>query len=430
VSDAKQLLAWDKAHVWRPYTPMQEFLATGEPLVIESARGSRFVTADGREYIDGNASWWCSTLGHQHPRLLAALKAQADVFCHVPLAGLAHEPAAALAAELCQLAPAGLSKVFYSDDGSTAVEVALKLAWQYWAQNGRPRRTRFLALDGAFHGDTLAAASVSGIDVFRRPFGGVLVECLRVPPGQAGHQQAFEVLGQLLSQHADELAAVIVEPLVQGAAGMRVYAPEYLQALREATRRHDTFLICDEVFTGYGRTGPFWASEHAGVAPDLLCTAKGFTGGMLPMAATLASARIFEGFLGGAERAFYYGHTFCGNPLGAALAREVLRVYRDERVLEGAAVRATRIAHAFERFAALPGVAATRSLGMIGALDLVGPEGYLQPRGKLLCARALERGVYLRPLGNTVYVAPSLNIPEPDLEQLLEVIATCLPEIN
>jgi adenosylmethionine-8-amino-7-oxononanoate aminotransferase len=203
-----------------------------------------------------------------------------------------------------------------------------------------------------------------------------------------------------------------------------------LRALREATRGHDTFLICDEVFSGYGRTGPFWASEHAGVAPDLLCTAKGFTAGMLPMAATLASARIFEGFLGSAERAFYYGHTFCGNPLGAALAREVLRVYRDEKVLEGAAVRAARIAHAFERFAALPGVAATRSLGMIGALDLEGPQGYLQTRGKMLCARALERGVYLRPLGNTIYIAPSLNIPEPDLDQLLDVIATCLPEID
>lgn len=426
MSDSKQVLAWDKAHVWRPYTPMQEFLATGEPLVIESARGSRFVAADGREYIDGNSSWWCSTLGHQHPRLVAALKAQADALCHVPLAGIAHEPAAALAAELCQLAPAGLSKVFYSDDGSTAVEVALKLAWQYWAQNGRPRRTRFLALEGAFHGDTLAAASVSGIDVFRRAFGGVLVDCLRVPPGESGHQQAFDVLGQLLSQHADELAAVIVEPLVQGAAGMRIYGADYLRALREATHRHDTFLICDEVFTGYGRTGPFWASAHADVAPDLLCTAKGFTAGMLPMAATLTSARIFEGFLGSAERAFYYGHTFCGNPLGAALAREVLRVYRDEKVLEGSAARAARIATAFEAFAALPGVAATRSLGMIGALDLEGPQGYLQTRGKALCARALERGVYLRPLGNTIYVAPSLNIPEPDLDELLGVLAACI----
>jgi adenosylmethionine-8-amino-7-oxononanoate aminotransferase len=416
------VLAWDKAHVWRPYTPMQEFLATGEPLVIASARGCRFVAADGREYIDGNASWWCSTLGHQHPRLVAALKAQAEALCHVPLAGIAHEPAAALAAELCQLAPAGLSKVFYSDDGSTAVEVALKLAWQYWAQNGRPRRTRFLALEGAFHGDTLAAASVSGIDVFRRPFGGVLVDCLRVPPGQSGHEQAFDVLGELLGQHADEVAAVIVEPLVQGAAGMRIYAPEYLRALREATRRHDTFLICDEVFSGYGRTGPFWASEHAGVAPDLLCTAKGFTGGMLPMAATLASARIFEGFLGGAERAFYYGHTFCGNPLGAALAREVLRVYRDEKILEGVPARASRIAQAFERLAALPGVAEARSLGVIGALDLEGEAGYLQPHGRRVCAAALERGAYLRPLGNTVYVTPALNIPLEELDELLAIV--------
>lgn len=426
MTDVEQVLAWDKAHVWRPYTPMQEYLATGEPLVLEGARGSRFFAANGRKYIDGNASWWCSTLGHQHPRLVAALKAQAEAMCHVPLAGIAHEPAAALARELCEISPAGLERVFYSDDGSTAVEVALKLAWQYWSQNGRPSRTRFLALEGAFHGDTLAASSVSGIDVFRRPFGGLLVDCLRVPPGQAGYQQAFEVLEQLLARHADEIAGVIVEPLVQGAAGMRIYAPDFLRALRAATKQHDTFLICDEVFTGYGRSGPFWASEHAAVSPDLLCTAKGFTAGMLPMAATLATARIFEGFLGSAERAFYYGHTFCGNPLGAAVAREVLRVYRDEKVLEGVAPRAARIAQTFERLATLPGVQATRSLGMVGALDLAGPQGYLQTRGKALCAQALERGVYLRPLGNTIYIAPSLNIPEPDLEELLSVLTACV----
>lgn len=429
MSAREQIVAWDKQYVWRPYTPMQEYLESGEPLVIESARGSRFFVADGRSYIDGNASWWCATLGHQHPRLVAALKAQADRMSHVPLAGIAHEPAAALARELVELAPPGLKRAFFSDDGSTAVEVALKLAWQYWAQNGRPRRTRFLALEGAFHGDTLGAATVSGIDVFRRPFGGVLVECLRVPPGPSGHQQTFEALEQLLAKHADEIAGVIVEPLVQGAAGMRIYGPELLRALREATERHDTFLICDEVFTGYGRTGSFWASEQAGIAPDLLCTAKGFTAGMLPMAATLASARIFEGFLGGAERAFFYGHTFCGNPLGAALAREVLRVYRDEQVLAGVAARAVRLARAFEGFAALAGVQSTRSLGLIGALDLEGPQGYLQTRGKQLCRLALERGVYLRPLGNTIYVTPALNIPEHDLDELLGVLGDCVAAV-
>lgn len=400
---------------------MQDYLEA-EPLVLESARGSRFRDVDGRSYIDGNASWYCCALGHQHPRLVKALCAQAEIMCHVPLAGIAHEPSAFLAQELCAVAPAGLSRVFYSDDGSTAVEVSLKLALQYWAQNGRPERTRFLALDGGYHGDTMGAVSVSGIEVFRRSFGNVLIDCLRAPTGASGYQQAFEVLGRLLAENADQLAAVIVEPIAQGAVGMQLYAPELLSALRELTRRHDVFLICDEVFTGYGRTGPFWASEHAAVAPDVLCTAKGFTGGMLPMAATLVSERIFSGFLGAGERTFFYGHTFCGNPLGAALAREVLRVYRDERVLELAAGKARRIAAAFERFRDLPDVVETRSLGMIGALDLAGSKSYLEPRGRRVYREALRRGAYLRPLGNTIYITPSLNIPDPDLDELLAIV--------
>jgi adenosylmethionine-8-amino-7-oxononanoate aminotransferase len=268
----------------------------------------------------------------------------------------------------------------------------------------------------------MGSASVSGIDVFKRPFGGVLLDCLRVPPGASGYQQAFEVLEALLRRHQDELAAVIVEPIVQGAAGMRFYSPEFLSALRQLTRELDVFLICDEVFTGYGRTGPFWASEHAGVEPDLLCTAKGFTAGMLPMAATLATTRIFEGFLGDPARAFYYGHTFCGHPLGAAVAREVLRVYRDEQILAGAERRARRIAQAFEGFRALPDVTETRCLGMIGALDLGGSRDYLEPRGKRVYQEALRRGAYLRPLGNTIYIAPSLNIPEAELDELLGIV--------
>jgi adenosylmethionine-8-amino-7-oxononanoate aminotransferase len=400
--------------------------------VLERAQGSRLYDVDGRSYLDANASWWTATLGHQHPRLVRALCEQAAKMCHVALAGIAHEPSAALAAELCQVAPSGLSRVFFSDDGSTAVEVALKLALQYWGQNGRPQRTRFLALDGAYHGDTMAASQVSGIDVFRRPFGGVLIDCLRVPPGSQGYAQAFEVLGRLLGQHADELAAVIVEPIAQGAVGMRFYAPEFLKALRELTQKHDVFLICDEVFTGYGRTGPFWASQHAGVSPDILCTAKGFTAGMMPMSATLTNERVFSGFLGDGERTFFYGHTFCGNPLGAALAREVLRVFKDEDVLALAAGKAARLAQAFERFRALPGVVETRSLGMIGALDLAGSksaaeggaarDSYLETHGRRVCAEALKRGAYLRPLGNTIYITPSLNIPDADLDELLGIV--------
>lgn len=422
MSQREVILAQDRAHVWHPYTQMQEYLEHGSPLVLERAQGSRLFDVDGRSYLDANASWWTATLGHQHPRLVRALCEQAAKMCHVALAGIAHEPSAALAAELVQIAPGGLSRVFFSDDGSTAVEVALKLALQYWGQNGRPQRTRFLALDGAYHGDTMAASSVSGIDLFRRPFGGVLIDCLRVPPGAQGYAQAFEVLGRLLEQHADELAAVIVEPIAQGAVGMRFYAPEFLKALRELTQKHDVFLICDEVFTGYGRTGPFWASEHAGVSPDILCTAKGFTAGMMPMSATLTSERVFSGFLGEGSRTFFYGHTFCGNPLGAALAREVLRVFKDEDVLAVAAGKAARLAQAFERFRALPGVVETRSLGMIGALDLAGSKSYLETHGRRVCAEALKRGAYLRPLGNTIYITPSLNIPDADLDELLGIV--------
>jgi adenosylmethionine-8-amino-7-oxononanoate aminotransferase len=260
--------------------------------------------------------------------------------------------------------------------------------------------------------------------VFRRPFAGVLLECLHVPaPGdEAAFALAFDALAETLREGADTIAAVVLEPLVQGAAGMRMYSAEALRAARRLCDAHDVFLVVDEVFTGYGRTGTLWACQQAGISPDLLCVAKGFTGGMLPMAATLATPRIFDGFLGDADRAFYYGHSFCGNPLGAAVAREVLRVFDEEKVLEGIPARATAIGHAFDAMATLRGVARTRHLGMIGALDLSEGDGYLAQAGWRVFDEARRRGAYLRPLGNTVYVAPPLNIPEGDLRELLEIV--------
>jgi adenosylmethionine---8-amino-7-oxononanoate aminotransferase len=243
------------------------------------------------------------------------------------------------------------------------------------------------------------------------------------PPREPGSlTAAVAELERLVGENADTLAALVFEPVVQGAAGMLTYEPEFLRAARRVCDAHDVFLVLDEVFTGYGRTGTMWGCEHAGIAPDLLCTAKGFSGGMLPMAATLATPRVFDGFLGAPERAFYYGHTFCGNPLGAAVAREVLRVFEDERVLEGVKPRARRIAQAFEEMAALPGASGWRALGMIGALDLGGSADYLAQAGWRVYEEALARGAYLRPLGNVVYVTPSLNIPEDDLEALLAIV--------
>lgn len=422
MSDRERIVSADKRRVWHPYTPMQDYLERTEPLCIVQARGSRLYDADGRSYLDGNSSWWTAALGHGHPRLVQALGRQAQTMSHVPLAGIAHEPAALLAEELVAVAPRGLERVFFSDDGSTAVEVALKLSLQYWQQNGRPERTRFVALGGAFHGETLGASALGGVEVFRRPFASVLLDCIHVPVEASGVERAFSALERALDESRDTLAAVVLEPIVQGAAGMRMYPPEYLSRAAALAREADVFLVLDEVFTGYGRTGPMWAAEHAGVSPDMLCTAKAFSGGMLPMAATLVSERVFEGFLGDASRAFYYGHTYCGNPLGAAVAREVLAIYRDERILERARPKAERIATAFARLGASVGATNVRCLGMIGALDLGGAQGYLADSGWRVYAEALRRGAYVRPLGNVVYVAPPLNIDDAELDELLAIL--------
>jgi adenosylmethionine---8-amino-7-oxononanoate aminotransferase len=414
----------DKRRVWHPYTPMTRYLDEVDPLVIDRAEGARLFDADGRSYLDANSSWYVAALGHGHPRLVAAIEQQARRLAHTSLAGVTHEGAARLGEEIVAAAPAGLDRVFYSDDGSTAVEVALKLAIQLSWQEGRPARHRFVALDGAYHGDTIGAASLGGVEVFRRPFASVLLECVHVPsPAEDGaYGRAFDALESIVKTGRDEIAAVVLEPIVQGTAGMRMYDAAYLRRARSICDAHDVLLVIDEVFTGYGRTGPMWACERAGVVPDILCLGKGFTGGMLPMAATLVTPRVFEAFLGPPERAFYYGHSYCGNPLGAALAREVLAIYRDERIIERAAPKAKRIAEAFARLGAVPGVARTRAIGMIGALDLEVGGGYLGRAGWRVYDEARRRGAYLRPLGDVVYVTPPINIPDADLEELLGIV--------
>jgi adenosylmethionine-8-amino-7-oxononanoate aminotransferase len=427
----QDIVALDKRRVWHPYTPMQQYIDGTEPLVIERAEGARLYDVDGRSYLDGNASWWVALLGHRHPRLAKVLHEQSERMCHVPLAGIAHEPAARLADELCAVAPSGLERVFFSDDGSTALEVAIKLALGLWHNEGRPDRRRFLALEGAFHGDTLGATALGGVEVFRRPFAGALCDCVHVPfpssssDGEA-YARAFEALRRIVQHDADAIAAIVVEPLLQGAAGMRIYAPEYLRELRALSDRHEILLVFDEVFTGFGRTGTMWGCDRAEVSPDMMCLAKGLSGGILPMGATLASERVFEAFLGEPSRAFYYGHTYCGHPLGAAIAREVLAIYRDERILEQAAPKAARIAATFERLARIDGVRGWRALGMMGAIDLEGSGGYLARGGWRVYQEALARGAYLRPLGDTVYVAPALNIADDELDELLRVVEVSL----
>jgi len=432
MSDLRErTVAMDKARVWHPYTEMSRYQRETEPLVVVRGRGSKLEDADGREILDGNASWWTATLGHNHPRLTKALETQMQKICHTALAGIAHPGASELAEEICAVAPPGLEHVFYSDNGSTSVEVAMKLALQYWAQNGRPRRVAFVALEEAFHGETLGVTALGGVDVFRDPFSKVLLECQHIPSpaSEGGHEAALARLAEIFEADSDRIAALVVEPMVQGAAGMRMYSADFLRGARRLCDQFDIFLVCDEVFTGYGRTGRMWASQHAGISPDILCTAKGFSGGMFPMAATLATPRIFEGFLGEASRAFYYGHTFCGNPLGAAVAREVLRVFRDEDIIASAQAKAQRIERAFAEMSGWSGVTATRSLGMIGACDLEGDSGYLSEVGWRVYAEALASGAYLRPLGNVVYVTPSINIPDEDLDRLLDILQTSVAKV-
>jgi adenosylmethionine-8-amino-7-oxononanoate aminotransferase len=423
-----QIVALDKAYVWRPYTAMRVYLDEVDPLVIVRAQGSRLFDADGRGYIDGNASWWAATLGHRHPRILQAMGQQIKTLDHCALAGIAHEPAAALAAELCAVAPPGMTRVFYTDDGSTAIEAAVKMALQHWVLRGAKRKTRFVALDGAFHGETVGATSLGGVEIFRRPFASVLFECVHVAVGD-GHARAFDAMRELLERDHDEIAAVVVEPILQGAAGMRTYPASYLVELRALCDRTGVLLVFDEVFTGYGRTGPMWAAEHADVSPDLMCLGKAFSQ-IVPMGATLVTERIFETFTTDRDTAFFYGHTFCGNPIGAAIAREVLAIYKEDDVLGQVATKAPRLARAMDRIAKVDGVKRVRSIGMACAADLgqdasaeesLEEAGYLGTAGWRVHAEARKRGAYVRPLGDTVYLCPALTIDDADLEELLAI---------
>ncbi len=416
-----ELLALDRRHLWRPYTSSEDH-EKRSLFIVDRAEGPWLIGPQGQRVLDASGSWWCNNLGHGHARLRLALSRQAEQLMHVTFGGATHEPAVRLASELLAVAPRGLTRVFFSDNGSTAVEVALKIAFQYWQQNGRADRGLFLTLPGGYHGDTLGAMSVGAVDEFSGVFRPLLFEAARPDePVEHDWEPVFESLFSRLRKDGDRIAGVIVEPIVQGAAGMRMYSPKLLAALREEADKADTFLIADEVFTGFGRTGPMWASDHGAIAPDLLCTAKGLSGGVLPFAATLATERIYEGFRGGRERALMHGHTFFGNPLGAAVALEVLAIYREEQILEQARRKAARLAAAIDDIGSLPRVRHPRALGMCGAFD-VGDTGYMGKIGWEISDAALELGAHLRPLGNTIYVVPPLNIADDDLDELLHIV--------
>jgi adenosylmethionine-8-amino-7-oxononanoate aminotransferase len=412
----------DHRHLWHPFTQQREW-CDRDPLVIERGTGAELVDSEGRRYIDGVSSLWCNVHGHRHPLIDGAVRDQLDRIAHSTMLGLTHRGAAELAARLVELAPPGLSRVFYSDSGSTAAEIALKMAFQYWQQRGgqHRRRTSFVCLSGAYHGDTLGAVSVGGIDLFHGAYSPLLFGAHRVEPGDV------DQLERVLAFHAEEIAAVIVEPLVQGAAGIRVQPPGFLRSVRELTERHDVFLICDEVATGFGRTGTMFACEQERVAPDFLCLGKGLTGGYLPLAATLTTERVYDGFLGAPEesRTFFHGHTFTGNPLACAAALANLDAFRSERTLVRVQPKIRLFGDLLRELARLPEVAEVRGRGLMAGIDLGEHEPALR-LGDRVAMEARERGVIVRPLGDVVVLMPPLTIGAAELRRLVEIVAASI----
>jgi adenosylmethionine---8-amino-7-oxononanoate aminotransferase len=407
----------DRSFLWHPFT-QQRGWTEEEPLIIERARGTELIGTDGRRYIDGVSSLWCNVHGHRHARIDAAVREQLGRVAHSTMLGLTHPAAIRLARRLVEIAPPGLGRVFYSDSGSTAAEIALKMAFQYWQQRGgqHRRKTRFVALRDAYHGDTIGSVSVGGIDLFHSLYRPLLFDALRAEPGDAADME------RLLSEHQGEVAAVIVEPLVQGAAGMVVHPDGYLRDVRELCDRQGALLICDEVATGFGRTGRMFACEHEDVAPDLLCLAKGITGGYLPLAATLATEEIYRGFLGEFEefRTFFHGHTYTGNPLACAAALATLDVFQEERTLERLQPKLELLGELLRPIAAHPAVAEVRRRGVMTGIEL--RDYPLQLRmGHRVAVEARRRGAIIRPLGDVVVLMPPLSISEHDLRRLVEI---------
>jgi adenosylmethionine-8-amino-7-oxononanoate aminotransferase len=409
------LVAADRAHLWHPFT-QQRGWAEEEPLIVERAEGTDLIDVDGRRYIDGVSSLWCNVHGHRHPRIDAAVREQLDRVAHSTMLGLTHAPGVRLARRLVELAPPGLTRVFYSDSGSTAAEIALKMAFQYWRQQGNGRKTRFVSLRDAYHGDTIGSVSVGGIELFHSLYRPLLFDSLKAEPGDAADME------RLLAAHEDEVAAVIVEPLVQGAAGMLVHPNGYLREVRDLCHHHDAFLILDEVATGFGRTGRMFACEHEHVAPDFLCLAKGISGGYLPLAATLATEEVYEGFLGEFHelRTFFHGHTYTGNPLACAAALATLDVFREERTLERLRPKIELLGELLEPLAAHACVREVRRRGLMVGVEL--RDYPLEARmGHRVTLEARRRGAIVRPLGDVVVLMPPLAISEADLRRLMEI---------
>jgi adenosylmethionine-8-amino-7-oxononanoate aminotransferase len=409
------LAADDHRYLWHPFTQQQGWVDE-DPVIIESAEGTTLVDTEGRRYIDGVSSLWCNVHGHRHPTIDRAIRQQLQKVSHSTMLGLSHRPAIELAKRLVAIAPPGLTRVFYSDSGSTATEIALKMAFQYWRQNtGGERRAKFVTLKHAYHGDTIGAVSAGGIDLFHSTYRPLLFDTLKAEPGDAADME------RILAAHEGEVAAVIMEPLVQGAAGMLMHPTGYLAAVRALCDRYGVLLICDEVATGFGRTGTMFACEQEDVAPDLMCVAKGITGGYMPLAATFATERIYEGFLGRHEdyRTFFHGHTYTGNPLACAAAIATLDVFEQERTIEALQSKIDKLEWLLAPLEQLPNCE-VRWRGFMVGIEIEGFDPALR-MGHRVTLEARERGAIIRPLGDVIVLMPPLSIEWRELERLVAI---------
>jgi adenosylmethionine-8-amino-7-oxononanoate aminotransferase len=430
------LVQWDRDHLWHPFTQMKGFREE-ELLIITRGGGSFLYDLEGNRYLDGVSSLWANLHGHRRPELDQAVAAQLEQVAHSTLLGLAHPPAIMLARRLAQIVPAGLNKVFFSDNGSTAVEAALKIAYQYWQNRGEKDKRRFLKLSQGYHGDTLGAVAVGGIPLFHEVYHPLLFDtleapapyCYRCPHREDCREQCLTVMEEQVAVHHRELAAVILEPVMQGAAGMIPQPPGYLAKVREVTRRHRVLLIADEVAVGFGRTGKMFACEHEQVSPDLMCLAKGITGGYLPLAATLATDEVYDAFLGEFEefKTFFHGHTYTGNPLAAAAGLASLDIFEKDRVIEGLAPKMEMLARLLAGLAEHPHVGDIRRRGLMVGIELVQDKATREPFpvarrvGHQVILAARKLGAILRPLGDVIVLMPPLCITLEELETLARI---------
>jgi len=435
----EELRRWDREIVWHAFTQMAEY----QPLIIERAQGCTLVDIDGRQYLDAASSLWCNLHGHRHPKLDAALKEQIDRVAHVTNLGMSNPTAIELAKRLVDIAPPGLNHVFFSDDGATAVEVALKMAFQYWRQrpDPRPEKSLYVALGDAYHGDTLGGISVGGVDLFTSRFAPLLFEVIRLPapdtyrlPQQiTADNAAAYYLAQaerVLAEQHQRIAAFVIEPLVQCAAGIITHPPGYLRGLRELCTKYGVLLIADEVAVGFGRTGKMFACQHEQVTPDLMCLAKGLTAGYMPLAATLATDDIWQAFLGtyAETKTFFHGHTYGGNPLGAAVALANLRIFEEENTLANLQPKIARLSGHLSRLARHQHVGDVRQCGLIAGVELVRDKKSKEPypwkerRGWRVCESAMAEGIFIRPLGNVIVIMPPLAISLDELDRICAAV--------